>query len=68
MNSDKSGVAKHLIENQHIINISKIKLVQEDNNNNHIEVIEALYFRKNRYNNLMNLDMGHVQSTLTNIF
>ena len=44
--SNKSGVAKHLIENKHIIDISNIKLVQEVNNNNHIDIIEAIHIRK----------------------
>ena len=47
MNSAKSGVANHLIENQHTINMSNIKLGQEVNNNNHIDVIEAMHIRKN---------------------
>ena len=39
MNSDKSGVAKHMIENQHTIDIANIKLIQHKN---HIEIIKAL--------------------------
>ena len=46
-NRNKSGVAKHLIENKHIIDIANIKLVQEVNNNNHIDIIEAIHIRKN---------------------
>ena len=68
MNSDKSGVAKHLIENQHTIDISNVKLIQEVNKKEHIEIIEAIHIRKNRHKNLMNTDMGNIQSTLINIF
>ena len=63
-----SGVAKHLIENKHINDISNIKLVQDVNNNNHIDIIEAIHFRKNRQKNLMNEDTWNVQSTIINIF
>lgn len=67
-NSEKSGVAKHLIENGHKIDISNIKLVQEVNENRHIEIFETIHIRKNKHKNLMNADMGNVQSTLMNIF
>ena len=67
-NSEKSGVAKHLIENKHIIDISNVKLIQEVNNKNHIEIIKAIHIRKNKQKNLMNTDMGNIQSSLINIF
>lgn len=67
-NIDKSSVAKHLIESQHKIDISNIRLVQEVNNNNQIEIIEAIHIRKNKHKNLMNADMGNIQSPLINIF
>lgn len=67
-NSEKSSVAKHLIENGHKIDISNIKLVQEVNENRHIEIFETIHIRKNKHKNLMNGDMGNVQSTLMNIF
>lgn len=67
-NKEKSSVAKHLIENNHSIDLSHIKLVEEVNNNRQIEIIEAIHIRKNRHKNLMNSDTGNVQSTLINLF
>ena len=66
--NNKSGVAKHLIENKHIIDISNIQLVQGVRNNNKIDIIESTHIRQNRQTNLMNEDTGNVQSTLINIF
>ena len=41
-NSEKSSVAKHLIANNHNINVSNIKLIQEVNNIHQIEIVEAI--------------------------
>ena len=65
---DKSSFAKHLIESNHQIDISHIKLVEEVNDNRQIEIIEAIHIRKNRHKNLMNSDTGKVQFPLINIF
>ena len=52
-NGNKSSVAKHLLENKHQIDISKIRLVQELNNTRRIDILEAIHIRKNRHKNLM---------------
>ena len=67
-NSEKSAVAKHLIEKNHNMNVSNIKLIQEINDIHQIEIVEAIHIRKNQHKNLMNEDMRNVQSMLLNIF
>ena len=42
----KSSMAKYRIENNHSIDISHIKLVEELNDSIQIEIIEAIHIRK----------------------
>lgn len=63
-NMEKSSVAKHLLQYNHFTNITKLKLVKEVNNKQHMECIEAIHIRKNMQKNLMNGDLGNVYTPL----
>ena len=62
-NQEKSSVAKHLLGNNHCIDISHKKLVEEVNDNRHIDIIEAIHIRKNKHKNLMKNHTRNVQSS-----
>lgn len=51
---NESAVAKHLIDDSHVTDFSKLKLLKEIQNPYELDAWESLILNKNRNNNLMN--------------
>lgn len=57
---EKSGVAKHCLEENHSIDKSSLKLIKQVNNYRHLDAVESLEIHKNRNRPLMNNDNGPI--------
>ena len=64
---NESAVAKHLIDNFHFTNFSKLKLLKEVQNQYALNAWESFFIHKNRDSNLLNGNMGPLNSKLFNI-
>lgn len=65
----RSCVAKHMVQQRHSTDISRVKLIEKVSSKNKkvFECVENLYIVKTKYsecNDLMNLNDGEVQSVL----
>lgn len=62
---EKSAVAEHMIENNHLnITAGDLKLIKEIQNNNQLDAWECIYINKNTNNELLNNDRGPILSYL----